>query len=66
MLLPFTGLFSLRVSCQLYNGMRGMASTVDKALLSKLRKRTGISFINCKKALEQFENDLEKVCFHWD
>ena len=58
----FTGLLSLRVSCQLYNGLRGMATTVDKALLSKLRKRTGISFINCKKALEQFENDLEKVC----
>jgi len=36
---------------------------VDKALLSKLRKKTGISFLNCKKALEQFDNDINKVCF---
>lgn len=34
---------------------------VDKALLSKLRKKTGISFLNCKKALEQFDNDIIKA-----
>ncbi|XP_024125110.1 elongation factor Ts, mitochondrial [Oryzias melastigma] len=29
----------------------------DKALLMKLRKSTGYTFINCKKALEKFDND---------
>lgn len=33
----------------------------DKAILSKLRKKTGISFINCKKALIKFNNDLEQA-----
>jgi len=32
---------------------------VDKSLLSKLRKQTGIPFINCKKALEKFDNDFD-------
>ncbi|KAL7408624.1 hypothetical protein ABVT39_026573 [Epinephelus coioides] len=30
----------------------------DKALLMKLRKSTGYTFINCKKALEKFDNDI--------
>ncbi|XP_076458445.1 elongation factor Ts, mitochondrial-like [Babylonia areolata] len=55
------GLLSLRAVCVWHSGVRGLATAVDKATLSKLRKRTGISFINCKKALEQFENDLEKA-----
>ncbi|KAL8585051.1 hypothetical protein ACOMHN_043687 [Nucella lapillus] len=57
------GLWLLRTACRWQSGLavRGLASSVDKALLSKLRKRTGISFINCKKALEQFDNDLEKA-----
>lgn len=32
-----------------------------KTLLSKLRKKTGYTFVNCKKALEIHENDMEKV-----
>ena len=34
---------------------------VDKALLSKLRKKTGYPMINCKQALEQFNNDIKQV-----
>ena len=32
-----------------------------KTLLSKLRKKTGYTFVNCKKALEIHENDMEKA-----
>ncbi|XP_076291866.1 elongation factor Ts, mitochondrial [Lasioglossum baleicum] len=32
-----------------------------KTLLSKLRKKTGYTFVNCKKALELHDNDLEKA-----
>ncbi|CAL7935749.1 unnamed protein product [Xylocopa violacea] len=38
--------------------------TSKKTLLSKLRKKTGYTFINCKKALEINENDMEKA-EHW-
>ncbi|XP_005095058.1 elongation factor Ts, mitochondrial [Aplysia californica] len=34
---------------------------VDKSMLSKLRKQTGIPFINCKKALEKFDNDFDEA-----
>lgn len=34
----------------------------NKSLLAKLRKKTGYTFSNCKKALELHQNDLEKVC----
>ncbi|XP_041036077.1 elongation factor Ts, mitochondrial isoform X1 [Carcharodon carcharias] len=40
-------------------GIRLMA--VDKELLLKLRKETGYSFTNCKKALEQFSSDLQQA-----
>ncbi|XP_028262982.1 elongation factor Ts, mitochondrial [Parambassis ranga] len=33
----------------------------DKALLMKLRKNTGYTFINCKKALEKFDNDMAQA-----
>ncbi|XP_008211425.1 elongation factor Ts, mitochondrial [Nasonia vitripennis] len=33
----------------------------NKSLLAKLRKKTGYTFANCKKALELHENDLEKA-----
>ncbi|XP_049893871.1 elongation factor Ts, mitochondrial [Epinephelus moara] len=33
----------------------------DKALLMKLRKSTGYTFINCKKALEKFDNDITQA-----
>ncbi|XP_060776286.1 elongation factor Ts, mitochondrial [Neoarius graeffei] len=35
--------------------------TADKALLVKLRKTTGYTFINCKKALEKFNNDITQA-----
>ncbi|XP_019965029.1 elongation factor Ts, mitochondrial [Paralichthys olivaceus] len=44
---------SLHSGCQLL--------AADKALLMKLRKNTGYTFINCKKALEKFENDLTQA-----
>lgn len=34
----------------------------SKSNLAKLRKKTGYPFGNCKKALEENNNDLEKVC----
>jgi len=34
---------------------------VDKALLSKLRKQTGIPFISCKKALEKHDNNFDEA-----
>ncbi|KAK9727692.1 Elongation factor TS [Popillia japonica] len=34
---------------------------VEKALLAKLRKKTGYTFTNCKKALEMHENDITKA-----
>ncbi|CAK6955649.1 elongation factor Ts%2C mitochondrial [Scomber scombrus] len=33
----------------------------EKALLMKLRKSTGYTFINCKKALEKFDNDITQT-----
>lgn len=33
----------------------------NKSLLAKLRKKTGYTFANCRKALELHENDVEKV-----
>ncbi|XP_061076310.1 elongation factor Ts, mitochondrial [Conger conger] len=35
--------------------------TAEKALLVKLRKTTGYTFINCKKALEKFDNDIKQA-----
>ncbi|CAG5123323.1 unnamed protein product [Candidula unifasciata] len=37
------------------------AEQVDKTLLGKLRKQTGIPFINCKKALAKFDNDFDQA-----
>ncbi|XP_029450799.1 elongation factor Ts, mitochondrial [Rhinatrema bivittatum] len=33
----------------------------DKNLLIKLRKRTGYSFVNCKRALDKFNNDSKQA-----
>ncbi|XP_076012507.1 elongation factor Ts, mitochondrial [Genypterus blacodes] len=44
---------SLHTGCQLL--------AADKALLLKLRKDTGYTFINCKKALEKFDNDIAQA-----
>lgn len=52
------------VQC-LHSGCQLLAA--DKALLMKLRKSTGYTFIKCKEALERFENDIAQVCclFCW-
>ncbi|XP_034389668.1 elongation factor Ts, mitochondrial isoform X2 [Cyclopterus lumpus] len=44
---------SLHTGCQLL--------AAEKALLIKLRKSTGYTFINCKKALERFDNDVTQA-----
>lgn len=44
---------SLHSGCQLL--------AAEKALLMKLRKSTGYTFINCKKALEKFDNDIAQA-----
>lgn len=46
--------------CRLLHQSAVSSSSV-KSDLSKLRKKTGFSFINCKKALEKFHNDIEKA-----
>ncbi|CAH2224528.1 elongation factor Ts, mitochondrial [Pelobates cultripes] len=42
-----------------HSGVRLLAANKD--LLVKLRKKTGYSFMNCKKALEKFSNDLKQA-----
>lgn len=37
------------------------AAPLNKSSLSTLRKRTGYTFANCKRALEQFGDDLQKA-----
>ncbi|XP_064646522.1 elongation factor Ts, mitochondrial-like isoform X2 [Lineus longissimus] len=54
------GFFKFPASIRLIH-TSSLFRAVDKASLSKLRKRTGISFINCKKALEKFENDVDQA-----
>uniref|UniRef100_UPI0037E8F47F elongation factor Ts, mitochondrial n=1 Tax=Semicossyphus pulcher TaxID=241346 RepID=UPI0037E8F47F len=44
---------SLHTGCQLL--------AAEKSLLMKLRKTTGYTFINCKKALEKFDNDIAQA-----
>lgn len=44
---------SLHTGCQLL--------AAEKALLMKLRKSTGYTFTNCKKALEKFDNDISQA-----
>ncbi|KAL6254622.1 hypothetical protein P5V15_013929 [Pogonomyrmex californicus] len=41
------------------NGLLWQAT--NKSLLAKLRKKTGYTFANCKKALELHENDITKA-----
>ncbi|CRK89896.1 CLUMA_CG003628, isoform A [Clunio marinus] len=40
---------------------RSVWGSTDKSALSALRKKTGYTFANCKKALELHENDLTKA-----
>lgn len=38
-----------------------LSSASSKELLMKLRRKTGYSFVNCKKALETCDGDLRQV-----
>ncbi|XP_040281870.1 elongation factor Ts, mitochondrial [Bufo bufo] len=52
-------LFSRQQAGLIHSGFRLLAA--DKELLVRLRKKTGYSFINCKKALEKFNNDTKQA-----
>lgn len=39
---------------------------VEKSALSALRKKTGYTFANCKKALEKHNNDINLVNIKWN
>ncbi|XP_041475519.1 elongation factor Ts, mitochondrial-like [Lytechinus variegatus] len=41
--------------------MATAAATNSKANLAKLRRKTGFSFVNCRKALEKFNNDVDQA-----
>ena len=43
----------------------GPVASAAKSNLAKLRKRTGISFNHCRKALNKFDQDLDKVSDGW-
>ncbi|XP_022189109.2 elongation factor Ts, mitochondrial [Nilaparvata lugens] len=44
-----------------HSGVSCWSSSQNKSLLSKLRKKTGFTFSNCRKALEVNDNNLEKA-----
>ncbi|XP_040196795.1 elongation factor Ts, mitochondrial [Rana temporaria] len=52
-------IFSWHKAALLHTCGRLLAS--DKDLLLKLRKKTGYSFTNCKKALDKFSNDIKQA-----
>lgn len=47
-------------SARLFHACKVLAA-VDKGALAKLRKKTGFTLSNCKKALVEHENDIEKA-----
>ncbi|XP_015277691.1 PREDICTED: elongation factor Ts, mitochondrial-like, partial [Gekko japonicus] len=50
------------LGCQLSRFLHtGLPVLAAKELLVKLRKKTGYSFVNCKKALEKFNGDLKEA-----
>nr|XP_056705236.1 elongation factor Ts, mitochondrial [Euleptes europaea] len=50
------------LGCQLARFLHtGLAVLAAKELLVKLRKKTGYSFVNCKKALEKFDGNLKEA-----
>ncbi|XP_053694670.1 elongation factor Ts, mitochondrial isoform X1 [Sabethes cyaneus] len=59
MLISYAARFvsSAGIGCRLY-------ATAEKSALATLRKKTGYTFANCKKALELHGNDLTKA-EHW-
>lgn len=53
-------MFCRQIVRQSLNNIRYYAT--EKSPLALLRKKTGYSFVNCKKALELHNNDVIKVC----
>ena len=62
--LTFTGFLNLPLAGVFLRSIRTYATAVDKNALKELRNRTGIAFINCKKALEKFDNNIDQVGCH--
>lgn len=52
-------MFCRQIVRQSLNNIRYYST--EKSPLAALRKKTGYSFINCKKALELHNNDVTKV-----
>lgn len=48
---------TLHTTRQLYKSSAGL----EKSALAALRKKTGYTFANCKKALELHNNDVNQV-----
>lgn len=55
-------MFCRQIFRQSLNNIRSYAT--EKSPLAVLRKKTGYSFVNCKKALELHNNDVAKVNKH--
>jgi len=51
---------ALHSTRQLYAGATGTGG-LEKSALAALRKKTGYTFANCKKALEKHNNDVGLV-----
>lgn len=47
--------------CRYFSTGNTVWQSSTKSLLGKLRKKTGYTFANCKKALDLHENDFTKV-----
>ncbi|KAF7996489.1 hypothetical protein HCN44_002121 [Aphidius gifuensis] len=47
--------------CRYFNTGNTVWQSTAKSLLGKLRKKTGYTFANCKKALDLHENDITKA-----
>uniref|UniRef100_A0A3Q0QVT3 Elongation factor Ts, mitochondrial n=1 Tax=Amphilophus citrinellus TaxID=61819 RepID=A0A3Q0QVT3_AMPCI len=64
--LAVTFVYSLFISVSIFQPVQSLHTgcqllAAEKALLMKLRKSTGYTFINCKKALEKFDNDMAQA-----
>lgn len=53
-------MFSRQI-CRYFNTGNTVWQSSTKSLLGKLRKKTGYTFANCKKALDLHENDITKA-----
>lgn len=66
-LVLFSGLVRYKYAQAIVRPLRLLATqtetefAIDKAMLSKLRKKTGYPLIKCKNALQKFNNDVKEV-----